>query len=247
FGRHVAGELIRVAVVVFGPLDENVPFGFGFGLLLRLGRRIVVFHREDVVVLGGDFRQRRTSRFGFRGDRIFTAIVGVGLCLSGSRFFGNFVKYPAFGAAHLGTHEAGGDFDPLSATRAVDGIEHSSCEAASGLIRDSFGNTHKHVFQIDFLFLEHLQAEAVLHQQLGDEAAVVDAVVECHLERHADVQSVEFNEQDDFLRVTLKDTVKDGSFIAELLVKSNLRLKTLKEEEIDLEDVFMAITKGITN
>jgi hypothetical protein len=30
-------------------------------------------------------------------------------------------------------------------------------------------------------------------------------------------------------------------------VKSNLRLKMLKEEEIDLEDVFMGITKGITN
>jgi ABC-2 type transport system ATP-binding protein len=68
-----------------------------------------------------------------------------------------------------------------------------------------------------------------------------------HLDRHTDVQSVEFNEQDDFLRVTLKDTVKDGSFIAELLVKSNLRLKMLKEEEINLEDVFMGITKGITN
>src|SRR5256714_2305703 len=60
-----------------------------------------------------------------------------------------------------------------------------------------------------------------------------------HLERHADVQSVEFNEQDDFLRVTLKDTAKDGSFIADLLVKSNLRLKMLKEEETNLEDGFM--------
>jgi ABC-2 type transport system ATP-binding protein len=68
-----------------------------------------------------------------------------------------------------------------------------------------------------------------------------------HLERHPDVQTVEFNEQDDFLRVTLKDAVKDGSFIADLLVKSNLRLKMLKEEEINLEDVFMGITKGITN
>ena len=40
---------------------------------------------------------------------------------------------------------------------------------------------------------------------------------------------------------------KDGSFIAETLVKNGFRVKLLKEEEIDLEDVFMGITKGITN
>ncbi len=52
---------------------------------------------------------------------------------------------------------------------------------------------------------------------------------------------------DDTMRVTLNDGVTDGSFIAELLVKNGFRLKMLREEEIDLEDVFMAITKGITN
>src|SRR5947208_12268615 len=41
-----------------------------------------------------------------------------------------------------------------------------------------------------------------------------------HLERHPDVQAVETKDTDDLLRVTLKDGVKDGSFIAELLVKS---------------------------
>jgi ABC-2 type transport system ATP-binding protein len=75
----------------------------------------------------------------------------------------------------------------------------------------------------------------------------LNATARSHLERHADVQGVEYIEHDDLLKVTLKDGVKDGSFIAELLVKSNLRLKTLKEEEINLEDVFMGITKGITN
>ena len=30
-------------------------------------------------------------------------------------------------------------------------------------------------------------------------------------------------------------------------MQNGLRLKMLKEEEIDLEDVFMGITKGITN
>ncbi|HXG08723.1 MAG TPA: ABC transporter ATP-binding protein [Gemmataceae bacterium] len=50
----------------------------------------------------------------------------------------------------------------------------------------------------------------------------------------------------DVLRVTLSDGVHDGSFIPELLVKNGFRLKMFKEEEIDLEDVFMGITKGIT-
>ena len=49
------------------------------------------------------------------------------------------------------------------------------------------------------------------------------------------------------LDVTLNDGVPDGSVIAETLVKNGFRLKLLREEEIDLEDVFMAITKGITN
>jgi ABC-2 type transport system ATP-binding protein len=61
-----------------------------------------------------------------------------------------------------------------------------------------------------------------------------------------EVQEVEVND-DETLRVTLSDGNQDGSFIAETLVKNGFRLKMLKEEEIDLEDVFMNITKGITN
>src|SRR6184192_688985 len=67
-----------------------------------------------------------------------------------------------------------------------------------------------------------------------------------HLTGHADVAGVELKE-DDTMLVTLQDGVTDGSFIADLLVKNSFRLRTLKEEEIDLEDVFMGITKGITN
>ncbi|HEV3256809.1 MAG TPA: ABC transporter ATP-binding protein [Gemmataceae bacterium] len=67
------------------------------------------------------------------------------------------------------------------------------------------------------------------------------------LQKHTDVLSVEPHEEDDTLVVTLNDGAHDGSFIAELLVKNGLRLTMLKEQEIDLEDVFMGITKGITN
>jgi ABC-2 type transport system ATP-binding protein len=66
------------------------------------------------------------------------------------------------------------------------------------------------------------------------------------LEGNKDVLKVEMKD-DDSLRITLNDDVHDGSFIAEVLVKNGFRLKMLREEEIDLEDVFMAITKGITN
>jgi ABC-2 type transport system ATP-binding protein len=62
-----------------------------------------------------------------------------------------------------------------------------------------------------------------------------------------DILKVEHNEADDTLRVTLNDGNHDGSFIADALIKNGFKLKMLKEEEIDLEDVFMGITKGITN
>jgi ABC-2 type transport system ATP-binding protein len=78
------------------------------------------------------------------------------------------------------------------------------------------------------------------------------------LKKHPDVDKVERKEPEEFeeirkheageyLKVTLTDGVTDGSFIAAVLVQSGVKLKMLKEEEIDLEDVFMGITKGITN
>ncbi len=67
------------------------------------------------------------------------------------------------------------------------------------------------------------------------------------LQGHANVLKVEPPADGESLRVTLNDSVHDGSFIPELLLQNKLRLKMFKEEEIDLEDVFMGITKGITN
>jgi ABC-2 type transport system ATP-binding protein len=66
------------------------------------------------------------------------------------------------------------------------------------------------------------------------------------LEGHPEVATVELKE-DDTMLVTLQEDINDGSFIADLLVKNSFKLRMLKEEEIDLEDVFMGITKGITN
>lgn len=64
---------------------------------------------------------------------------------------------------------------------------------------------------------------------------------------HPDIADVQLKNGDDSLLVTLRDQIQDGSFIADLLIKTGLRLKLLKEDEIDLEDVFMGITKGITS
>src|SRR5262245_42598110 len=55
------------------------------------------------------------------------------------------------------------------------------------------------------------------------------------LEEHPDVARVEPRE-DGTMQVTLNGDTRDGSFIADLLVKNGFRLKMLKEEEIDLED-----------
>jgi ABC-2 type transport system ATP-binding protein len=88
-----------------------------------------------------------------------------------------------------------------------------------------------------------------VRQHMVYDVAVTDGVdgsAKTQLESHPDVLKVEFKDHD-IMRVTLNDGVNDGSFIADTLVKNGFRLKMLREEEIDLEDVFMAITKGITN
>src|SRR5579871_4582754 len=86
--------------------------------------------------------------------------------------------------------------------------------------------------------IRQVQKNTVYHVQVG---GGLNTMAQDVLAKHPDVQTVEYKESDDVLRVTLKDTAKDVTFIADLLVKSNLRLKLLKEEEINLEDVFMGI------
>lgn len=92
--------------------------------------------------------------------------------------------------------------------------------------------------------IRQVRQHMILHVAVGD--GMTQAAKE-QIQTHPDVLSVEVKEDDDSLTVTLKDSNHDGSFLADLLVKNNFRLKMLKEEEIDLEDVFMGITKGITN
>ncbi|MFO0801548.1 MAG: ABC transporter ATP-binding protein [Gemmataceae bacterium] len=67
------------------------------------------------------------------------------------------------------------------------------------------------------------------------------------LESFGEVGKVEVLPASASLRVTLKDGHDDGSFIPERLIAERFKLRSFQEEEIDIEDVFMGITKGITN
>jgi len=67
------------------------------------------------------------------------------------------------------------------------------------------------------------------------------------VETFPEVEGVELLDQGESVKVTLRDGREDGSFLPERLIQEGFKLKGFKEEEIDLEDVFMGITKGITN
>jgi ABC-2 type transport system ATP-binding protein len=66
------------------------------------------------------------------------------------------------------------------------------------------------------------------------------------LEKEAGVVEIEHKQPEDYLVVTLGEGISDGSFIAEALIRGGYRLKMLKEDEPNLEDVFISITKGLT-
>lgn len=88
-----------------------------------------------------------------------------------------------------------------------------------------------------------------VRQHLVLTVAVADGMTQAaqqQLAGNPNIQKCEVHDGE-AMTVTLNDGVFDASFIAETLVKNGFKLKMLKEEEIDLEDVFMAITKGITN
>ncbi len=92
--------------------------------------------------------------------------------------------------------------------------------------------------------IKQVRQRHVYHVAVGNG---LNSVARGQMEGHADIAKVEVHDEDDSLRVTLNEGVEDGSFLADLLIKNGFKLRMLKEEEIDLEDVFMGITKGITN
>jgi ABC-2 type transport system ATP-binding protein len=94
--------------------------------------------------------------------------------------------------------------------------------------------------------LKQVRRQTVLNIGVaGDQAAAAKL-----LDAHALVERVEPGP--DFLTVTLVENHQDGgpqdySDLASMLVKAGHKLKLLREDEINLETAFMALTKGITS
>jgi ABC-2 type transport system ATP-binding protein len=67
------------------------------------------------------------------------------------------------------------------------------------------------------------------------------------IEGYAEVDSVKPDPKGESVEVKLKEGHEDGSFLPERLIADGFRLRAFKEKEVNLENVFMEITKGITN
>ncbi|MCE9533733.1 MAG: ABC transporter ATP-binding protein [Planctomycetes bacterium] len=67
------------------------------------------------------------------------------------------------------------------------------------------------------------------------------------IETFDEIESVKLDAEGETMDVKLKDGHEDGSFLPERLIREGFRLKTFREKEVNLENVFMEITKGITN
>jgi len=80
---------------------------------------------------------------------------------------------------------------------------------------------------------------AVLHDRNAEAAE--------RLRLFPEVETVTPDPKIQALDVRLKDGYEDGSFIPERLVQAGFRLRLFKEKEVNIEDVFMRITKGITS
>ena len=67
------------------------------------------------------------------------------------------------------------------------------------------------------------------------------------LSNYPEVDKVEMLAQGKTIKVALREGTEDGFFLPERLIQDGFKIRMFKEEEINLEDVFMGITKGITN
>jgi ABC-2 type transport system ATP-binding protein len=89
--------------------------------------------------------------------------------------------------------------------------------------------------------MKQVRRQTVLHIGVaGDRIAAAKL-----LEQSSAVDRVEVGVK--FLSVTLKDGIEDYSELATALVSAGHKLTMLKEDEINLETAFLALTKGITS
>jgi ABC-2 type transport system ATP-binding protein len=88
--------------------------------------------------------------------------------------------------------------------------------------------------------MKQVRQQTILHVGIADDR---DAAAKL-LQSHALVDRVDVG--DKFLTVTLRNGEQDYSDLATALVRAGHKLTMLKEDEINLETAFMALTKGIT-
>jgi len=88
--------------------------------------------------------------------------------------------------------------------------------------------------------IKKVRRQIVLHIQVaGDQTAAAKLI-----EQHGGVDKVDLSGGE--MVVTLKEDVRDYSELATMLVSGGHKLTMLKEDELNLEGAFMALTKGIT-
>ncbi len=62
-----------------------------------------------------------------------------------------------------------------------------------------------------------------------------------------EVASAEIDPKTKLIRVALRPGLEDGSFIPERLIAEKFKLHNFREEEINIQHIFLTITKGITS
>ncbi|RMG06295.1 MAG: ABC transporter ATP-binding protein [Planctomycetota bacterium] len=89
--------------------------------------------------------------------------------------------------------------------------------------------------------LEQVRAHDVIQVQVREAPEQARQLLIDHdLVKRAEVLS-----EDGWLEVQIDDAAEDHSFVPALLVEHRFRLLRVREQEIDLEDAFMKVTKGV--
>ena len=106
-----------------------------------------------------------------------------------------------------------------------------------GIIDHGVMNVNAEVAEV----MRQVRQNIVLHIELADAGEKARAL----LADHPSVSQIESNDSPHALMVTLHDAVEDYTDIPKLLVEAGLRIKSFKEDELNLEAAFMKLTKGM--
>ena len=89
--------------------------------------------------------------------------------------------------------------------------------------------------------MREVRQQTILHIRVSGDAEAAAKILAGHnLVQTADVR-------DDLIILLLIDNTSDYSDLSTLLMQNNYRIKLFKEDELNLETAFMALTKGITS